>query len=114
MVRQSVQIETVGGGGRDPFRAGDAGWPRLGKLAVGELEEGAEVCLRDGLRSDLPAFELVLGNLAAVAKMERVNLATRVKSSASCKVRPSPGRGRPKTAKPLPGPYMRLKAETGI
>jgi hypothetical protein len=39
------------------------------------------VFLRDGLRSDLPAFELVLGNLAAVAKMERVNLATRVRSS---------------------------------
>ena len=31
-----------------------------------------------------------------------------------CQSQPEPGRGRPKTAKPVPGPYMRLKAETGM
>src|ERR1035438_1702054 len=45
---------------------------------------------------------------------KRLRSETRVRSSASCKLSPLPGLGRPNSAKPLPGPYSRSNAVMGL
>ncbi|TYL51036.1 recombinase family protein [Agromyces mariniharenae] len=65
-------------------------WTRQGLSAVGVLADTLKdapgslfVSLRDGLRSDQPAFGIIASVLAEVAKMEAENTSARVRSSIS-------------------------------